>query len=1475
MANRIEKNRIFIYVAIAISLLSDAFSIAILLIGGIDPIYDLFMIGITVFDLLMIVGMRFSNPRVRSTILLYVLYAAFVSGAVIGMTVLFGFTYVDRIMTTISAAAFLVSHLFTVLMTVLICVGSRFDVKALKKGRLIVQILLSTVVTAAYVGCVFFFGFFGQGMGNRELLFSYDEATDSYQVTGVTPGRSKKVVIPDSFDGKPVSAVSASIFDDGKITDVTIEKRSERLTVLFSGKESFAALESLRTFNCSKDDVDSIKRQFYAQGTDAGFVAANLLVPSDLAEDEVFISFALDREFTEATGDYLRTWIQPRGTVFSIDFDGTTEYSVHSDPDRVEDLEWSYLSNNGVLLTGVYDGNAKLDGVAITENVVGAVLHYDRVYRVVFDADNDAVYDLPQEITRDKIGGQFKDYRYVLLSRADELFGLCDRRGGFSLRFLVGGSNCPSLATYLRSHPEKIGSDVHVVPEWTMDPVAVTGIGIAAGSTAPSLSEILYGDDVALQCAATGLTEGFTVSYLWSDPGNADLHNDSDVLHLNNIYPTQAGTYAVTVKKTIPTSSLSVSDTATVTIPVNPKPLAFEWTSAPSVVYSGTEQVPSAAFNSAQVINGDAVTFTITVDGSATKQIKDAGTYQLKAVLPSGLTAKYKAENAAAAMTVTRKPAQLVWDTDVYTYDGESHRPVVSDITGVVPADNAATLISSITYSGTAGKNYRTADYSVSANVAALANYSFATTVQSYAIEKREITILGRDTDAFTYNAKEQYTKVTGLGNVVEGEEAATLGLLIYTRAGGSVPGSSKNAGDYTVTVSLPDVCNYAFRGDVVTETAFHVDTTPLTITANNKTVTYGAAIPTYTVTYDGFVSGETKSVLGGSLSNACVYAVGTGVGSYSITPSGLTSGNYEITFVPGTLTVNKKALSVTAANKSVTYGSAAPTYTASYSGFAAGDTAADLDGEPAFTCSYVAGNGAGSYSIGVSGITSPNYEITFTAGTLTVNRKTLTIKAENKSVIYGDAAPAYTVSYSGFVLGETAADLGGALQYACAYAVGSGAGNYPITPSGYTSSNYQITFTAGSLTVNKKALTVTAENKAVTYGDAKPTYTVTYDGFVAGDGGSKLGGTLKFSCVYAVGTGVGNYAITPSGLTSGNYAITFVPGTLNVGKKALTVKADNKTVTYGAAKPTFTATYVGLAAGDTAASLNDSPEFACTYAAGSGVGSYTITPSGVAAENYDVSFTSGTLTVNKKALTVKADNKVVTYGSAAPTYTVSYSGFVLGENKDDLGGSLELACTYAVGNGAGSYAITPSGYTSSNYQITFTAGNLTVNKKTLTVTAENKAITYGDAAPAYTVSYVGFVLGETEADLGGALQYACAYAVGSGAGNYPITPSGLTSLNYQITYVSGTLNVGKKALTVKADDKIVAYGDAKPTFTATYVGLTAGDTAGSLGGKLSFACSYESGSPVGSYPISVSGLTSSNYSISYQNGNLTVEVDS
>src|SRR5207253_3926924 len=94
---------------------------------------------------------------------------------------------------------------------------------------------------------------------------------------------------------------------------------------------------------------------------------------------------------------------------------------------------------------------------------------------------------------------------------------------------------------------------------------------------------------------------------------------------------------------------------------------------------------------------------------------------------------------------------------------------------------------------------------------------------------------------------------------------------------------------------------------------------------------------------------------------------------------------------------------------------------------------------------------------------------------------------------VFGQLNPAFTVSYSGFVLGEGPFALGGTLVFSTAATTSSTVGSYSITPSGLSSTNYAISFHAGTLTISKAFTTTTLVSSLnpSTYGD-QVTFTVT-----------------------------------------------------------------------------------------------------------------------------------------------------------------------------------------------------------------------------------------------------------------------------------------------------------------------------------------------------------------------------------------------
>jgi hypothetical protein len=160
----------------------------------------------------------------------------------------------------------------------------------------------------------------------------------------------------------------------------------------------------------------------------------------------------------------------------------------------------------------------------------------------------------------------------------------------------------------------------------------------------------------------------------------------------------------------------------------------------------------------------------------------------------------------------------------------------------------------------------------------------------------------------------------------------------------------------------------------------------------------------------------------------------------------------------------------------------------------------------------------------------------------------------------------------------------------------------------------------------------------------------------------------------------------------------------------------------------------------------------------------------------------TSTADISPKPITVKADDKTKVYGSADPALTVTVPAGAL-ETGDSLTGNLERAA----GNNVGSYAITKGTLTAGgNYDLTVTVGTLTITKKAITVTADDKTKVVGAVDPALTYKVTAGLL-ESGDSFTGALNRASGETVGS----YAITQGTLTAGgNYTLTFVGATLKI-------------------------------------------------------------------------------------
>jgi hypothetical protein len=621
------------------------------------------------------------------------------------------------------------------------------------------------------------------------------------------------------------------------------------------------------------------------------------------------------------------------------------------------------------------------------------------------------------------------------------------------------------------------------------------------------------------------------------------------------------------------------------------------------------------------------------------------------------------------------------------------------------------------------------------------ANYTISYTSGSLTVTAKTLAVTASNRnkmygDAETFAGTEFTTPAGALinGDVINSVTLASPGAAATATVAGS---------PYAITASAAvgtGLGNYTISYTAGTLT---VTAKALTITAKDASKTYGdVAVLTGTTDFStsGLVTGE--SVTSVTLTSTGTAATAGVVGSpYDIVASaavGTTLANYSVTYVNGKLTVNKKALTVTANSTSKTYGQtlAFAGTEFSSSGLANSETigSVTLTSPGAAATATFAGS---PYTITASAATggtfsAGNYYITYADGSLTVNQKPLAITANDRAKIYGDvvtfAGTEFSTLAGTLINGDAVASVTLTSAGSAATATVTPGSPYAIVASaaaGTGLGNYAISYADGKLTVNPKALTITAKNASKTYGQtaALPGSDFTSSGLVNADAVSSVTLTSLGSGPTA-SVGGSTYPIVPSAATGTglvNYTISYVNGSLTVIARALTITANNRNKTYGDALTLGTTDFTptGLVNNETVGSVILTSAGAAATATAVPGSPYSIVASNATGgtfnlNNYTITYANGSLTVYKRALTIKPNDLSKDYGDlltfAGTEFTTT--GLVNG----DVVATLSLTSPGASVNALASpppYDITPAAATGpalANYTITYSTGTLTVN---------------------------------------------------------------------------------------------------------------------------------------------------------------------
>ena len=507
-----------------------------------------------------------------------------------------------------------------------------------------------------------------------------------------------------------------------------------------------------------------------------------------------------------------------------------------------------------------------------------------------------------------------------------------------------------------------------------------------------------------------------------------------------------------------------------------------------------------------------------------------------------------------------------------------------------------------------------------------------------------------------------------------------------------------------------------------------------VTVTLDKTELTYGEVLPKISYTFSGLKLSDTEDNF---TITETKFAEKLDVGTYTatVTLSGEKTKFYEITVKEVEFTVKQRAATITINPvNNIIYGDKAPVLSAKVDGVLDGDKLSyTLD--PGYTVGAKPGDYTARVKVTENAEANKNYAITATETTFNVGKKPLTIKLNNTATVA--LGKTYKVEAEhlekiGLVAGDTVTghvtitkDVKGTYN-----ADDFDKSNLVVTNADCYVISYEMSveFVEVTFAIDFADVTLTYDGKphgvSVKKTDASKNYTITY-------GTTENDCTLTSSPEY---TNAGTYKIYFKVVDNDTLAEHVGYVTLTINKKAVEIKVNDVTITYGET-PVFSYTVTELVDGE-----NLSGE-AVYSGAGKDVGEYDISVSGItASDNYKVTFVNGTLTINKKSATVEW-NIAESYGyspdgQTLPTATYDGNPANLIFTKDGM------VCEFKT---AGTYTVTVAD--DNNYTLSGeTTKTITINKAKYTSVTAHEALS-GTYDPNKTLGNYALSEGFTWAD--------------------------------------------------------------------------------------------------------------------------------
>lgn len=560
------------------------------------------------------------------------------------------------------------------------------------------------------------------------------------------------------------------------------------------------------------------------------------------------------------------------------------------------------------------------------------------------------------------------------------------------------------------------------------------------GDNLPSLTAAINGETYTIESGKYELHLGMT-SITGDVANNVGTYNieNVDISVLRAKYPEKNYNIALT---TVGTITINKADLA-VTVSLDKTELTYG------------EDSPIISYTFSGLKSSDKEDdFTITKTKFAEKL--DAGTYTAAVTISGDKTKFYEINVNTADFTVKQKAATITIDKVKNITYGDKVPDLSATVDGVLAGDKLSYKLEPNYTVGEKPGEY-TASVEFNPEAAENKNYAITATGRTFTVGKKSLTIKLNNTA----------TIAVGKTYKVDAEHLEKIGLVAGDTVTEYVTITKDVAGTYyaddfdksNLVVTNADCYNISYEMSVTfIEVTFAIDFADVTLTYDGQShgikVTKTDASKNYTITY-----GTTENDC--TLNNSPEY---TNAGTYKIyfkVVDNVTLAEH-VGYV--TLTINKKAVTVTVKDVTITYGDT-PAFSYAVTGLVKGE---NLSGEAVYSG---AGTDAGDYVISVSGLTaSDNYAVTVKTGTLTINKKTAEVAwSIAESYVYNDGQTLPTATYEGKTANLIFTKDGKACEF-------KNAGTYTVTIA--DDNNYDLTGseTTKTIVINKAKYTAAPE---------------------------------------------------------------------------------------------------------------------------------------------------------------------------------------------------------------------------------------------------------------------------------------------------------------------------------------------------------------------------------------------------------------